>query len=248
MANQDELMALAQEVHNSNALRYQGRLETLGVNFYVFNRNYQELKKLFGAVKNQEKLLQLWDLRNRLQLEITINETLRLLHNFLASAKSLVDQTRVIIRNWYKDTEFLKEYETQVNLRFVNNPLTGFIEDLRNFSLHYSLPVTNANLSVQIDQKTGHSITDFSFVLIKPNLLVWTGWTQKGKDFLSAAKDEIDIGNLVDEYYKQIFDFHSWLINSLQEIHKEDLLWLAEMRQKTINAMSEEERKDRGLA
>jgi len=240
MANKDELLALAQEVHNSNALKYQGRIETLGVNFFVFNRNYQELKKLLEAVKNQEKKLQLWDLRNRHQLEVTINETLRLLHNFLASAKSLIDQTRVVIRNWYKETEFLKEYKTQVDSRFINNPLTGFIEDLRNFSLHYSLPLTNATLSVQIiDRKTGQGTADFSFVLIKSDLLVWKGWTEKGKEFLSTAKDKINIGILVDEYYKQIFDFHSWLINSLQEIHKDDLLWLAEMRQKTIEAMSE---------
>ncbi len=247
MANQDELLALQQEVHHSNALKYQGHLITLGENFYVFNRNYQELNNFLGVVKKQETMLHLWDLKNRHQLEITINEILRLLHNFLASAKSLVEQTRVVIRIWYKGDDFLEEYKAQINTRFVNNSLIGFIEDLRNFNLHYSLPITNATLSIKIDQKTGNSITDFSFVLIKTSLIVWTGWTEKGKDFLSKAKEEIVISNLVDDYYKQIFDFHSWLISSLQEKHKKDLLWLAEMRKKIINTMSEEERNDRGL-
>ena len=65
----------------------------------------------------------------------------------------------------------------------------------------------------------------------------------KGKIFWRQSSDKIDIGNLVDEYYKQIFDFHYWLVNRLQEVHKKDLAWLAEMSQKTINAMSEEEEK-----
>jgi len=248
MANHDVLIALSQEVHNSNAIKYEGRIKTLGVNFYVFNRNFQELKKLLEAVKNEERMLDLWNLRNRHQLEIAINEILRLLHNFLASAKSLIDQTRVVIRNWYKDTEFLKEYKAQVHSRFVNNSLTGFIEDLRNFNLHYSLPITNATLSVKItDPKTGQGEATFSFALIKSELLIWKGWTEKGKTFLNTAIDKIDVELLVDDYYKQIFDFHSWLINRLQEIHKGDLEWLAQMRRKMIDAMSEEERKDRGL-
>jgi hypothetical protein len=192
-------------------------------------------------------MLKLWGLRNRRKLETVINETLRLLHNYLASAKSLVDQTRVVIRTWYKETEFLKEYEAQIISRFGNNPMTGFIEDLRNFNLHYSIPVTNATFSIQIDKETGLDTFNHSFVLVKSSLLEWSGWTEKGKTFLSASNDEIEIGSLVDGYYEQILDFHSWLVNKLQEIHKEDLAWLAEMSQKTINAMSDEERKARGL-
>jgi hypothetical protein len=247
MENQDESMKLEEEVINSNAARYQGYIETLNANFYIFSRNYQELTKLLEVTKNEEKMLQIWDLRNRQQLEMLLLEIIRLFHNFLASAKSLVDQTRIVINKRYKDTKFLDEYNKQINSRFVNNPLTGFIEDLRNYNLHYSLPVTNATFSIYKDQKTCQNAIDYSFVLIKPSLLIWKEWG-KGKDFLNEAKDKIDISNLVDEYFKQIFDFHTWLINSLQEIHKDDLLWLAEMRQKIINAMSEEERKFRGLS
>ncbi len=248
MTNEDELLALAKEVHASNALRYAGRIETLRINFFVFDRNYQELKKLINVKDNPRKMHELWDLRNRHQLETVINEVLRLLHNYLASAKSLVDQTRVVIRSWYKETVFLKEYNNQVNSRFKNNLITKFIEDLRNFNLHYSLPITNATFSIQLDKDTGQNTLTHSFVLVKSGLLEWSGWTKEGKAFLGELDDEIDIGNLVDKYYKQILDFHSWLVNRLQEIHKEDLAWLAEMRQKTINAMSEEERRDRGLA
>jgi len=247
MTDQDELLALAKEVHASKALEYKGRIETLRINFYVFNRNYQELKKLIDVKDNPKIIFELWDLQNRDQLDMVINEILRLLHNYLASAKSLVEQTRVVIHSWYKETNFLNEYKSQVVSRFKNNTMVGFVEELRNFNLHYSIPITHATFSVQRNEKTGQDTIDHSFVLIKSSLLNWSGWTKKGKPFLRDSDEQIDIGNLVDQYYKQIFDFHFWLINRLQEIHKEDLLWLEEMRQKTINAMSEEERKARGL-
>ena len=246
MSNQDELLALAQEINKSDALRYAGRIETLGVNYFVFHRNYEELKKLIDVRNNQGKMLELWDLRNPHQLDIVINELLRLFHNYLASAKSLVDQTRVVVPAWYKDHDFLKEYNDQIASRFAGNPLTGFIEDLRNFSLHYSLPIINATFSFPSDRETGKSTLFFSFVLAKNGLLVWSRWN-KGKAYLSKAGDEIDIGELADAYYRQIADFHYWLVKRLQEIHRDDLAWLEEMRQKTINAMSEEERRDRGL-
>ena len=246
MSDQDDLLALAKEVNDSDALRYAGRIKTLQVNYYVFNRNYGELKKLIEIKNDPKKMLELWDLRNRNQLEIVINEVLRLFHNFLASAKSLVDQTRVVIRAWYKDTDFLKEYNHQIASRFTNNQTARFIEDLRNYNLHYSLPITNATFTIHNDKETGKSAIDFSFVLVKSGLLEWSGW-DKGKAFLSSSNDKIDIGNLASEYYKQILDFHSWLVERLQEIHQEDLLWLEKMRQRTINAMSEEERRERGL-
>ena len=200
-------------------------------------------------VKNHpKKMNELWDLPNRHQLNSVIYEILRLLHNFLASAKSLLSQTRVAVPSWYERTDFLKEYYEQVTSRFTNNPITKFIEDLRNYNLHYSLPITHATFSIHFEKETEKNNMSYSFVLVKSGLLEWSRWSKEGKNFLRNSGDQIDIGNLVDEYYKQILDFHSWLINRLLEVHKEDLAWLAEMRKKTINAMSEEERKFRGLA
>ena len=118
MPKHDELLALAEEVNKSNALRYEGRIVTLRMSYFVFHRNYEELKSFIGVKDNPKKMLELWDMRNRNKLEIFINELLRLFQNYLASAKSLVDQTRVAIREWYKNSDFLKEYQTQIEYPF----------------------------------------------------------------------------------------------------------------------------------
>lgn len=132
----DEVFKLQQEVRSSFAYVVRGRLETLQVNYFVFSRNYSELMKLLKSVQVPEKTLDLWSLKNRDKLNIVINEVVRLFHNYLASAKTLVDHTRVLIRAWYRESDFLHEYEGQINSRFTTNSLSGFFEGLRNYSLH----------------------------------------------------------------------------------------------------------------
>ncbi|MBC7879163.1 MAG: hypothetical protein H7Y59_18480 [Anaerolineales bacterium] len=247
MTSEDKLLALAKEVHNSKALIYVQRIETLQTNFFVFQRNYEELMKLIKVSRNPKKMFELWALRNRHKLEVVISEILRLLHNFLASAETLVSHTRIIMNDWYDQTEFLHEYKTQIKNRFIKDPRTGFIKDLRNFNLHYSFPVTHATFSLKADEKTGETIENFSFVLIKSSLLQWKNWNERAKTYLISCNEEIDIGDLVNEYYKEILDFHNWIVARIYEIHKEDFVWYEEMRQKTLNAMSDEEKKARGI-
>ena len=245
MGIKNESLALAIEIGKSDAIKYEGRIKALQMSYYVFNRNFQELANLIGIRNDPRKIRELWALHNRPKLRAVMLEILRLFQNYLASAKSLVDQTRVIVRTWYRDSVFLEEYQKEINARFVKNPTAGFIEDLRNYSLHYSLPVSRAIFKLQPSNEEGEDASRFSFALSKDSLLKWKSW-KKGKSFLSKADKEIDIGNLVDDYYEQITDFHSWLIKRLREIHQEDLKWLDETRTKAQGKMSKKELKERG--
>jgi hypothetical protein len=244
MPNIDNPEELAKEVNNSDAAIISGRLITLGRNYYVFNRNYQDITNLFEWVKKPEQILRLWDPQNRNELDTIINEVIRLFHNYLASAKTLVDLTRNVIPEWYKDTDFQNEYTAQISSRFSSSPIVGFIEELRNYNLHYSLPITKATLVMEKNPDT----IDFNFVILKRNLLNWKGWTTKGKLYLDLSDDDIDLNKLVESYYQLIFEFHSWLEKRIREIHSKELLWLSEMNQRIINAMDENERQERGLS
>ncbi|MBN8583027.1 MAG: hypothetical protein J0L96_20345 [Anaerolineae bacterium] len=243
----DSFYELQQKVLSSFAYIIQARLETLTTNYYVFNRNYQELKKVLDAVKSPKNLFELWDLKNRDKLDIVINEVIRLFHNYLASAKTLVDHTRIVIREWYKDTAFIDEYNKEINLRFENNPLAGFVEGLKNYSLHYTLPFANATMSATIKEDGTSDIPDFSFVLYKSDLAVWSEWPKKAQAFLNGSGDEISINQIIEEYFRGVEDFHKWMFQRLNEIHRKDLEWLNDMNEKLINMMSEDEREARGL-
>ncbi|HSG42565.1 MAG TPA: hypothetical protein VLA72_05370, partial [Anaerolineales bacterium] len=90
-------------------------------------------------------------------------------------------------------------------------------------------------------------VADFTFTLNKLSLLQWSNWPQKSKSYLDAADEKIDIVDLVDDYYKQINDFHEWLHKRLKEVHAKELVWLEEMKKNILNEMSDEEKRDRGL-
>lgn len=237
MKEVDDPVFLSEQVYASEAYRIRARLETLAVNFFVFERNYHELKKVIEASRHPNNILRLWDVNNRHELRILMNEVIRLLHNFLASAKTLVDHTRALISDWYENTDFLREYNSEVDNRFSNNPVSGFIEGLRNYALHYSLPLTNAKLSVKMKALGQEESVKSDFVLVKSVLLHWPKWPQKAKTFLNSAGDEIAVDTLIDNYFRQIAEFHSWMHKRLLEIHETELAWLTEMNKRIQEAL-----------
>jgi hypothetical protein len=247
MTKNDVLLELSQELYNSDANKIPIRLESLSLNFYIFSRNYQEIKNFYEYVLSDDQKLRLSNLSNRNELHGAIYELARLLHNYLASASSLVDHTRVMISFWYKDTDFYHEYKSQVTSRFSKNPLTAFIEGLRNYSLHYSLPISTAVFLIKMVENDKGGSLECIFVLKKSILSDWDSWDLKGKTFLNAADEEINIYHLVENYYQLIFDFHSWLYKRLRKIHSKELLWVSKMRKRIFDAMSDEERQARGF-
>jgi hypothetical protein len=214
-----------QDYDHPTAWKISGRLQTLTLNYFVFKRNYLELIKIIEIQDDPKKFLNLIGVKDRLNADVVEFEIARLLHNFLASAKTLVDHTRILIFHWYKEDNFIIEYKTHVSEIFENNHLSGFIEDLRNFNLHYSMPIIHFRLTGHEDKSF-----EFSFFLSKSELLQWSGWTHKGKPFLAIAKKEIPIEQFVNDYERLISDFHIWLYTRLEEIHSKELTWLSEMQ------------------
>ena len=248
MSKNKELYEISQTIINSNAYKISNQLETLKRNFFIFNRNHTELNKVLNLTKNEKKMLKLWDLKNRNQLGLVLNELARLLHNYLASAKTLISYTRVLIKHWYKNTEFLNEYNEEVKNRFDNNPLAKCIEKLRDYCLHYSLPITNANFKFTPIEGT-HNVKsiDFSFSLVKESLLFWDGWKTKARDFLNNSDEDINIESFVNNYYEKVKEFHQWIVKRIIENNKGELEWLAETQRQMIDLMDDEEKKIRGL-
>lgn len=209
-------------VHESQAFQIYLRRVTLDTLLSVFDRNAHELRTfLRDAVKPENTYL----FMRREEGVVILREIIRLFHNFVASAKMLIDNMRPLIRKWYKNTSFLTAYELEVKRRFVNNKLSFFIEDLRNYVLHYSLPVTTAFVRVTIDPATGQQNEVAHITLNKESLLLWKNW-DKGKAFLKQADNEIDLLAIVESYYTQVIEFHVWMHDAFDKFHAEEFAWL----------------------
>jgi elongation factor P hydroxylase len=225
--------AIMNKVESSEAYKIYKRSLDLDQNLFVFERNYQDLKRAIEKCSQSEQIDLLLD---RHQSEIILHHMCRFVHNFLASAMTLVEHTRIIIRENYVGTSFSTEYQGEIDKRFVNNPLHQFIQDFRNYALHYSLPITGFRISVKTDQVTGDQEERVVFFISKDTLLLWSGW-KDGKVYLEELNDEIPIENLIDDYFRLVFDFHSWLHKRLQELHKNDFDWLLRMQER-INELT----------
>ena len=76
--------------YNSEGVRLYNRTLSNQLSSYTFENNYIELHKLIGLHAQLDTQLKLGDSINREPRYLFLAEVTRLLHNFLASAKSLV--------------------------------------------------------------------------------------------------------------------------------------------------------------
>ena len=233
-------VTVAQELMASEALAIESRFSTLGSNYYVFETNYEKLKQLLAETQTPD---QMWKSG---EVNAIMYELIRLFHNYLASAKMLVDHTRHVMRDWYGDSALLDEYQSEINKRFAANKLAAFIEDLRNYALHYQLPVTTSRIEVTRISDTNGYVEKAMFELGRAELRKWSSW-DKGREYLYQSEQGIAIEELVDQYFRQVQGLHQWLATRLAAEHAKDLRWLEDRRVeleealKKTNALRKEE-------
>jgi hypothetical protein len=202
-------------VESSVEMETYRQIQALKSTFRVFQGNHEELLKCLEPLKDSQKSLSIYryDTQNK---EILIDEISRLFHNFLASAKSLVDHTRVSIDKLYPNHDFKAEYQTKLDQDLANNEVQKFIQKLRNYTQHYTLPLVG--LQIRFQQDVG---IDCRMKLDIESLLRWTNWSDS-KKYLERNIKGIFLEDLVQEYYQLIADFYQWLEKRQHEIHKSD--------------------------
>ncbi|MFN7852360.1 MAG: hypothetical protein HEP80_10025 [Dolichospermum sp. UKL201] len=189
-------------------------LLVLQASFRLFDGNYHELIQYLDYAHKQSE-----------NQEALIDETSRLLHNFLASAGSLVEHTRVIIRKLYSNHEFKDVYQKKLQEDLGNNHERNLIQNLRNYTLHEKLPILdlqnsfsdNLLFSIQIDVKT---LKESEY---------WKPW-EDSEDYLNKLEDSTKLEDLVKKYYELIINFYTWLTEKQHNIHKADIEKLQKMK------------------
>lgn len=211
-------------IQQSPELEIYKNLQALQASYRIFDGNFHELIKYLEHLKEPKEALAIYSYNNREKINILIDETSRLFHNFLTSAKSLVDHTRVIIQRLYSDEdEFSQEYELKKNADLANNTVQKFVQKLRNYIQHYTLPIPALNISF------GDNI-DFSIKIDVKELKKWKKWGDS-ESYLKTLGDSFSLVDLVNEYYVIIKKFYVWLSERQHNIHQQDLEHLRKMQE-----------------
>lgn len=224
-----ELFQVVDDLRKSPGWRIFAHLEELTLTLGLHAANYRDLTAwtadLIGdSDENIKRILELWDVTNRTRLMGRSNETNRRLHNFLASAQTLVDHTRRLIRDIYADADFIEEYKAEVARRFAENPLCRFVQQLRNYNLHYEYPPITQTLNLNSPDEPLRSRIIIDIDAIRH----WDKWDGPARTYIGSAQSEIGVGDLATEYMDVVVEFHQWLTNREWEMHRDELTYVVE--------------------
>lgn len=194
------------------------RIETFRLSLAILKGNYDELRKLLLFHADMPKALPLWDVENRDKLHAFQTEVTRLLHNFVASAMSLIDHSRVLYRELYEPKGRFPEYKEELERRLTRNPLASFVICLRQYFQHYKAPIVFSKMRWSRESP----MFDSKLKLNKVELEGFSSWKSPARKFLAKQEDSIDLLNLVEEYYALVMEFYKWFGGRQEEIHSEE--------------------------
>ncbi len=181
-------------------------LKALQASYRVFYGNYIVLIKYLEPLQDPKESLKKYNSYERKNLEDLIDETSRLFHNFIASTESLLDHTDKMIDKLY--SQLRKEYDEKKEEYIRSKSISKFTRDLRQYTLHYTLPIQELQISFLED-------IDFSMKINIEYLEKWSGWSKKSKSYFQGLGESLSVLDLVNDYFVLIQKFYDWLTTKL---------------------------------
>jgi hypothetical protein len=212
-------------------LRAAARVGAVGRTFRLFDRNHHELKRLLDAANSADRASDLYSLARQDDLELVLEEALRLLHNFVAAAVSFRDHVDELVDARYRNTAFSLDVSNNFTPPFAS-PLARFVFKLRNYVLHFGLPATSASMKLLNLRKAEGGMqcdVDVRVVLHRASLLngAWDEWDRPSKEYLSTRPEpEICLATVADEYHALVVTAYEWINARLLALHADELAHL----------------------
>ncbi|QSV54162.1 MAG: hypothetical protein HEP80_10020 [Dolichospermum sp. UKL201] len=182
-------------------------LKALQASYHVFYGNYIVLTKYLEPLQDPKESLKKYNFYERKNQEDLIDETSRLFHNFIAATESLFDHTDKIIEKLY--SQFRNEYDEKKEKYIKSQSISKFVKDLRQYTLHYTLPLKELQIGFSIDRDI-----DFSMKINIEHLKKSSKWRKKFNHYLKG-RESLSVLNLVNDYFVLIQNFYDWLTTKL---------------------------------
>lgn len=204
---------MTHDIFSSPEWQLRARLDSFAFSLELLQSNYNELDILLTHFENPSSP-QILALSEKWKRKEILKSLMFMLHNYLASARSLLDHCRVLHNQQYATANTFPEYKKEVELRFAADPLTQFVHGLREMAQHYRLP--------QMTSLTRYASGGVSIqvVLKKTDLMAYSSWKATARKYLMTVDAEhIALRVLCDTYHKKIIDFYNWFFAQLERIH-----------------------------
>ena len=224
-----ELQELDREIQASDGYRLYNKMSLLGNSHFVFDVNYLNLKHILEEFEQPMAFLKLWEEKDQGRFDLFMNDVIRLFHNYLAGAATLLGHIRTVQDDIRWGTDFSEEYRTRWDQQVEGSSLPQFVEDLLAHMLHEGLPLAVAELN--FGRGSGIEV-DSAIKLDADKLGEWERWSEKGREYLDALDSKVRLDDIVEEHAAIIGDFYRWFVTRQTELHQEALDKLEELRGK----------------
>lgn len=221
----DRTQRMIDELEESRGYRYIQARDLHKSSIYIFAENG---RILIEALKSFKGYFAFPGLDEREETNRQHREILRHFQNFVASALALVDASR----NWtaalrMSFPDFCAEYDARRAVEFTGSVNHLFVQDLRNYMLHYRLPrsASQGSFTLKFSLKDGeqNNETNWAIVFDLEGLREWDGWRAEPKAYLAACTDDIDLLTIVEPYHQQVITFYAWFHRRIEELHADDV-------------------------
>lgn len=203
--------------------------KAVGRVYRAYQRNAAEFLVVLSDPQRNPQLaigISMMDQRHNVR-ENYFDEVYRLLHNYLASVKTLVEHTRTLVKR-YPGTSFKSEYERRLEA-ITTAGVTVFLHKMRNYLLHSRFPPLEVN--TRWTRESGQ--IEFTTTLDKDLLLEWGDWSHAAKAYINRETPLI-LSESVEEYAALLEELYEWLFAQFKVVHAKDIL--------EVDAMVEEAR------
>lgn len=219
MKDGEKWSELITKLESSKGNKILSKIKNLAISQYTFNKNYGEL---INFIKAYEENKSIWALKNRPKLDAVQREFLRLLHNYLSSVYSLIQHT-LTFRDKLKNDKFKKFYNTEAS-KFKIDEIMGFVKDLRRYAQHYKVPLSKASVSFKAGgMEVGRGTFKQELLLDKKELLKWGRWTAPSKKYLDKQAKDINLRDLMAEYYNKIQTFYKEIYSKISQLYEKEI-------------------------
>lgn len=188
---------------------------------YVFGPNWRELLALLEQAATDNELA--WELVQNVHEPVRRDAFYALLtrhlHNYLASTMSLVDHVRSIMRT--RSGAILDDYNQQKK-QLVTHLEIRFVQELRNFTLHRTLPIFAHTLELNNINTPRQSMTS-EVELNVADLLEWDGWSAASSRYLVEAGDAVQLRPLIKKHGELVYWFNRRIFRALTSANEATL-------------------------
>lgn len=218
------------QIEGSEGARLYRLVRALQVSVRTYSVNWKELKGSIEDLSRPPLFPGIWAPENSQAFDEFLAEITRFLHNFLASATTLIDHTRVFVDETALGSQFKAEYQRQIQLMFKNAPHATFVKDLRNLTVHRGFPTSKVQL--RMEPPLDNASVSVALMLDVSALKKWGGWTKPSRAMLDGLKTDLVLLEVLSKYHKDIEAFYHWFFERGRCLYGEPIsTFLEQLRQ-----------------